>query len=171
MRRAFTLVEMLISILLTAIVFTYIYATLNSVKKSHSRYLESAKTVTDAQRIFSLLSKDITQLRSATNIVHEAGFDRISFTTDNSIYSIPRPWVHYFISAKSRALIRVEATAPIDFFSTGYVGDANGTYLFADKLAEGCDSFRAAERGARVDIILKCKDLAPIAVTLYKGGM
>ncbi len=171
MKRAFTLVEMLISIMLTAIVFTYIYATLNDVKKSQARYMESADTVTSGQKIFSLLSKDLTQLRKPPKIVHEAGFDRISFTTDNTVYGIARPWVHYYISSNSRALIRIEATAPIDFFNTNYIGDANGTYFFADKLAEGCDSFRAAERGGRMDIILKCENVAPIAMTLYKGGI
>ncbi len=171
MKRAFTLVEMLISIMLTAIVFTYIYAALNDLKKSQTRYMESAETVTSAQKIFSLLSKDFTQLRGVADIVHEAGYDRVSLTTDNTLYGIARPWIHYYISSKSRALIRVESTAPIDFFTANYIGDANGTYFFADKLAEGCDSFRAAQRADRVEIFLKCENIAPIALTLYKGGL
>ncbi len=171
MKRAFTLVEMLISIMLTAIVFTYIYAALNDLKKSQTRYMKSAETVTSAQKIFSLLSKDFTQLRGVADIVHEAGYDRVSLTTDNTLYGIARPWIHYYISSKSRALIRVESTAPIDFFTANYIGDANGTYFFADKLAEGCDSFRAAQRADRVEIFLKCENIAPIALTLYKGGL
>ncbi len=171
MKRAFTLVEMLISIMLTAIVFTYIYAALNDLKKSQARYMESADTVTSAQKIFSLLSKDLTQLRGAADIIHEAGYDRVSFTTDNTIYGIARPWIHYYVSSKSRALIRVESTAPIDFFTANYIGDANGTYFFADKLAEGCDSFRAAQRADRIEILLRCENIAPIALTLYKGGL
>ncbi len=171
MNRGFTLVEMLVSIILTAIVFTYIYATLNSVKKSQKRYMESEKTVTKAQKIFSIFLKDITELRESPYIVHRAGFDRISFVTDNSIYSIARPWVHYYISSKSHALIRVESTRQINFLGANYISDANGTYFFADKLAEGCDSFRVANRKTRMEIILKCKDTAPIAMTLYKGEM
>ncbi len=171
MKRAFTIVEMLISIMLTAIVFTYIYAALNDLKKSQARYMESADTVTSAQKIFSLLSKDLTQLRGAADIIHEAGYDRVSFTTDNTIYGIARPWIHYYVSSKSRALIRVESTAPIDFFTANYIGDANGTYFFADKLAEGCDSFRAAQRADRIEILLRCENIAPIALTLYKGGL
>ncbi len=169
MRVAFTLIEMLISIVLTAIVFTYIYATLGSVKKGHTRYKESAEEVTKSQTIFSLLSRDFTQLRKPPDIVHEAGYDRLSLTTDNSVYDIARPWVHYYISSNTRALIRVEATRPIDFFGSNYIGDANGTYFFADKLAEECSSFRVSERAGRFDILLKCDKIAPIVMTLYKG--
>ncbi len=160
---------MLISIMLTAIVFTYIYATLDNVKKSHIRYKEGSKEVTSAQMIFSLFTKDLTQLKEPPTVTHEAGFDRISFTTKNSVYGIARPWVHYYISSKESALIRIEATRPIDFFGSNYIGDANGTYFFADKLAKGCDSFRVGERADRVDIFLKCEDNAPIAMTIYKG--
>ncbi|WP_457592279.1 PulJ/GspJ family protein [Hydrogenimonas sp.] len=170
MKRGFTLVEMLISIMLTAMVFTYIYATLDDVKKSHTRYKDSAKEVTKSQTIFSLLSKDLTQLRKPPEIVHGAGYDRLSLTTDNSLYAIARPWVHYYISANGRTLIRVEATRFIDFFGSNYIGDANGTYFFADKLAEGCSSFRVSERTERFDILLKCEKIAPIVMTLYKGN-
>ncbi|WP_456402877.1 PulJ/GspJ family protein [Hydrogenimonas sp.] len=170
MKRGFTLVEMLISIMLTAIVFTYLYATLNDVKKGHERYKTSAEAVTGGQRIFSLLSKDLTQLREPPQIIHGAGYDRLSLTTENSIYGVARPWVHYFVSSNAHALIRIEATRPIDF-SLNYVGDANGTYFFADRLAEGCDSFRISERAGRTDLLLRCEKIAPIAMTLYKGDL
>ncbi|MCF6201079.1 MAG: prepilin-type N-terminal cleavage/methylation domain-containing protein [Hydrogenimonas sp.] len=170
MRRGFTLVEMLVSILLTAILFAYLYGTLDNLKNSHDRYSDSTAKIESAQMIFSLLYRDLTQLKKRASIVHEAGFDRISFTTKNSLYGIARPWVFYYISAKENALIRVEATKPVDFFGGYYVNDANGTYFFADKLATGCESFRVAERGERIDLMVRCKKMAPIAATLYKGG-
>ncbi len=160
---------MLISIMLTAIVFTYIYATLGSVKSGHARYNESVREVTKSQSIFSLFSRDLAQIRKAPVIIHEAGYDRISFITKNSIYDIARPWVHYYISANSRALIRIEATKQIDFFGRNYIGDTNGTYFFADKLAEECSSFRISDRKGRFDILLRCEKIAPIVMTLYKG--
>jgi len=169
-KRGFTLVEMLISVVLTAILFTYLYATLNDLRRGHGRYKASAEAVTGGQRIFSLLSRDLTQLREPPRIVHEAGYDRLSLTTENSIYGIARPWVHYFVSSNERALIRIEATKPIDF-SLNYIGDANGTYFFADRLAEGCDSFRISERSGRTDLLLRCEKIAPIAMTLYKGDL
>jgi len=168
-RRAFTLVEMLISILLTAMVFTYLYATLDGVRKSHARYARSVENVTASQRIYDTLVRDLGELRSDVHIVHEAGYDRIDFLTDHSVYDIPRPWVHYYISRKEEALIRIESTRPIDFFRTSYVGDANGTYFFADRLVSGCSSLRFTQAGARINFMLKCTGIEPIVATLYKG--
>ena len=169
MKKAFTLVEMLISVLLTAIVFTYLFSTLNSLKSSHSRYKASAKSVMTSQTIFSLLTEDITQIRSPMTIVHEAGYDRFSFTTDHSVYGIARPWVHYYISRMENALIRIEATKPIDFSGSNYIGDLNGTYFFADKLAVECTSLRIGDNRSHADLLLECGKIAPIVMTLYKG--
>ncbi|WP_456323376.1 PulJ/GspJ family protein [Hydrogenimonas sp.] len=169
MKRGFTLVEMLISILLTAIVFTYLFATLDGLRASHSRYVKSVKKVTASQTIFSLLTKDITQMRSRMAITHEAGYDRFSFTTENSIYGIARPWVLYYVSRMENALIRIEATKPIDFSGSDYIGDENGTYFFADKLATECTSFRIGDNGSHADFLLKCKNIAPLVMALYKG--
>ncbi|WP_300363899.1 prepilin-type N-terminal cleavage/methylation domain-containing protein [Hydrogenimonas sp.] len=167
--RGFTLVEMLISILLTAIVFTYLYATLDSVRGDHTRYTQSVESVTGSQRIYTLLMQDITQMRSPVEIVHEAGYDRIAFKTDHTVYGIPRPWVHYFISRNEEALIRIESTAPVDFFRSNYIGDTNGTYLFADRLATGCSSLRFTLSGSRINMLIRCKGTTPIVATLYKG--
>ncbi|BDY13450.1 PulJ/GspJ family protein [Hydrogenimonas cancrithermarum] len=169
MKKAFTLVEMLIAVLLTAIVFTYLFATLNDLRSSHARYEKSAKSVTASQTIFSLLTEDITQMRSPMTIVHEAGYDRFSFTTDHSTYGIARPWVHYYVSRRENALIRIEATKPIDFFGSNYIGDLNGTYFFADKLAVECTSLRISDNKSHADLLLKCQKIAPIVMTLYKG--
>jgi prepilin-type N-terminal cleavage/methylation domain-containing protein len=167
--RAFTLIEMLIAILLTAIVFTYLYATLNNVRANHGRYEKAVEGVSDAERIFSMLQADLTQSRDAPQIVHEAGFDRFSVTTAHSVYGIARPWVHYYISRKDLALIRVEADRPIDFSRSGYIGDINGTYLFVDRLAEGCSSLRISTNGSKLDLLLRCRQIPPIVISLYKG--
>ncbi len=169
MKYAFTLVEMLISILLTAIVFVYLYATLDSVRSDHERYDRSIRNITTSQRIYGLLLQDIAQMRSPVEIVHEAGYDRIAFTTDHSVYGISRPWIHYYISRNEERLVRIEATHAIDFSGSSYIGDVNGTYLFADTLAAGCSSLRFTANGPRLSILLKCRDIAPIVATLYKG--
>lgn len=160
---------MLISILLTAVVFTYLYATLNSVRDNHARYTRSVRKVTNSQRIYAMLLQDISQMRSPVQIVHEAGYDRLSLKTDHTVYGIPRPWVHYYISRNKEALIRIEATSSIDFFRSNYIGDTKGTYFFADKLAEGCSSLRFTLSGPRINMLLRCQDISPIVAVLYKG--
>ncbi|WP_456382708.1 PulJ/GspJ family protein [Hydrogenimonas sp.] len=168
-RPGFTLVEMLVSILLTAMVFTYLYGTLDSVRKSHTRYTRSVQKVTNAQTVYGLILRDISQVRGPVKIVHEGGFDHIAFTTDHSIYGMARPWVHYYVSRNEEALIRIEATTAIDFFGSNYIGDGKGTYFFADRLATGCTSLRFSRSGSRIYALVKCSDATPIVSVLYKG--
>ncbi len=169
MKRAFTLIEMMIALFLTAMVFTYLYAVLDNVKKEHLRYERSVARITDAQKIYDLMIHDLSQIRSPVRIIHEAGYDRISFFTAHSVYGIARPWVHYFVSRKEDALIRIESTVPIDFLRTSYIGDAQGTYFFADRLAKGCDSLRFSVVGSKTHMMLKCTGIEPIVATLYVG--
>jgi prepilin-type N-terminal cleavage/methylation domain-containing protein len=168
-KSAFTLVEMLVSILLTALVFTYLYATLDGIRESHGRYGRAIEDVTRSQRIYSLMTQDLSQVRGPVHIVHEAGYDRIDFLTAHSVYGIARPWVHYYISGRDEALIRIESTLPIDFFGANYVGDANGTYFYADNLARKCGSLRFTATGSRINFLLECQNVTPIVATLYKG--
>ncbi|WP_353661211.1 prepilin-type N-terminal cleavage/methylation domain-containing protein [Hydrogenimonas sp. SS33] len=167
--RAFTLIEMLIAILLTAMVFTYLYATLDTVRGDRKRYEHSVARTLHAQRIYDLLSMDLTQMRSRATIVHEAGFDRIAFTTDHSLYGIPRPWVHWYVSSNGNALIRIESTGPIDFMRSDYIGDAKGTYFFSDLLGNDCSSLRFTDNGERIDFMVRCRDADAIVASLYKG--
>lgn len=167
-RSAFTLIEMLIALFLTAVLFFYLYATLDQVKKDHSHYLSGIKTLQNTQRIYDILAHDLTEIRGPLRIVHEAGYDRIDMITDHSLYSIPRPWIHWFVSQKDHALIRIEATAPIDFLHKNYL-QSGGAAFFADRFALGCDSLRFTLSEGSVNLMIRCKEIEPILSRVFVG--
>ncbi len=167
-RSAFTLIEMLIALFLTAVLFVYLYGTLDQVKKDHTRYLSGIKTLQNSQRIYDILVHDLTEIRGPLHIVHEAGYDRIDMITDHSVYDIPRPWVHWFVSQKDHALIRIEATAPIDFLHKNYLQNG-GAAFFADRFAQGCDSLRFTLSTGSVNMMIRCRKIEPILSRIFVG--
>jgi len=78
---AFTLIEMLIAILLTALVFTYLYATLDTVRGDRGRYERSVGRTLHAQRIYDLLTMDLTRMRSPVT-----GSTRLSTAVGTTIF-------------------------------------------------------------------------------------
>ncbi len=167
-RSAFTLIEMLIALFLTAVLFLYLYGTLDQVKKDHAHDLKHIDTVKKSQSIYDILSHDLTEIRGPLRIVHEAGYDRVDFLGDHSLYGIARPWIHWYVSQKDHALIRIEATAPIDFLHENYL-ESGGVTFFADRFASDCASFRLTRKASLLNLLIRCRDIEPILSTLYIG--
>ena len=165
MRRAFTLLEMLIALGIGVMIFYAFFALIDTAHTGRARTVSGLQKSEKSRRIFDLMLYDLMQLRDKPEIIHEAGYDRIAFVSDHSLYGIPRPWIHYFISQKDKTLVRVEATGPVDFYNRR--GDR---LFFADTLASGCDSLRFVEQYDRIGVLLRCKDTDPLVLSLYRGG-
>ncbi len=166
MKRGFTLLEMVIAVMLTALLMGAMYGLLNTLRSHYRHYSDGLNNQTATADIYTLLTRDLAQIRAKPQTVHEAGYDRFGFQTDHSIYGIPRPWVYYFISRKERALVRIEAVAPMPFSSAKM--DAYPTF-FTDVLATECDSLRIGEEYDRFHIFVRCRHIDPILVSIIKG--
>ena len=166
-RRAFTLIETMVALLLTAILFFYLHGVLDTLRKNHRRYETVADTMVRTAFLHRLFLNDLSQARSHPHIVHEAGYDRIDFRTDHTLYGLSMPWVHYFISEKDRALIRIEAVRPIDFARGSHISAQ--VAFFADRLALGCTTlrFRMDENG--VDAMVRCDGMDSLLISAWRG--
>lgn len=160
---------MLVSVLITAMIMVYLYATLNNVKQRHENTKRYTDRIVQSEQLFSLMMRDFTQRRSPLEIFHDPSFDRTSLFCDNSLYSIAKPWVFYYVSDKERALVRVESTSEIDFTQFGSAADQKMPYFFADVLATECESFRVSTNGERLDVMLRCQSTEPIVLSLFQG--
>ena len=159
LKKAFTLIEVLISIVLLGIMFTYVYTIINSTKAQNNHYLKKADTIQTEQKIFNLLSLDIAESTSKISISNGFRYDLISFKTQNSIYEIVNPNVLYFVSKKESALIRVESLEPLKLDNKEQVAHA---FLYADILTTDTLSFKASQDGDFVTIMLRSPSLKPM---------
>lgn len=107
-RRAFTLVEVLISIALLGIVIVALFSAVDVLQNSNqhlAKYLEKSKEVTRATKVLYL---DIVS--SDGNItIQKDEFSRVCMEdTQNSLYALPSAKVCWLILKKDNTLVRIE---------------------------------------------------------------
>jgi len=161
--KAFTLIELLISIVLLGIMFTYVHTILDSIKNQNNNYLQKADTIHAEQKIFNLLNLDIAESTSAISISYGSHYDLLSFTTQNSIYEITNPSVLYFVSKKDKALIRVESLQGLKLDNKEQI---TRSFLYADILTTKTLSFKASQDGDFVTIMLRAPSLKPMVLQI-----
>lgn len=107
-RKAFTLVEVLISIALLGIVIVALFSAVDVLQNSNqhlAKYLEKSKEVTRATKVLYL---DIVS--SDGNItIQKDEFSRVCMEdTQNSLYALPSAKVCWLILKKDNTLVRIE---------------------------------------------------------------
>ena len=161
---------MVIALMLTALLFVTLYGITDQLRQNHRRYRAGLEKSRHTQNVAALILEDLAQVRQKAQIVHDAGYDRIALYTANSLYGIARPWVHYYVSKERRALVRIEATAKIDFLKGDYGRTASDPLFFADVLATGCRSFRIHDGYDRFNVFIRCESLEPVTLAVFKGS-
>ena len=112
MKRAFTLIELILSIAIFAIIALYIYQAINTAKNSNDINLKRLSEDEREQKITRLFYNDLfsqTNIYAAANIASEAEFDVFYLRAKNSIHAMINPHIAYFI--KDNSLFRIESKA------------------------------------------------------------
>jgi prepilin-type N-terminal cleavage/methylation domain-containing protein len=143
MKRAFTLVELLIAVLILSILMTFLYksyADLNRVNKSYKGEVNSLKKSQKIKQVFYL---DLLLAHKSTLILdNKEEFNFISFMTKNSLHKRINPFVSYIV--KDNILYRLESLQQIksiDFssdisFDIDKIGEVNRLKLFTTRDAK-----------------------------------
>lgn len=158
-KRAFTLVEVMVSIVLLGLIFTYLSSTINSVKQQNNHYIEKSDLLQKEKDIFLLINLDIAQAIGEVSISKQGRYDLIQLKSKNSLYQIIEPNITYFISKKDNALIRVESLATFDFKDKDQL---SRTFLYADILADNIQSFKAGSKDGLINILFRAKNIKPM---------
>ncbi len=108
MKRAFTLIEMVIAIAIFALAMTLLYENLDISKKFFSKTKEVYKRAEYKEKVIKLLYQDFL---NATDLKSDIDEKAVVFRTSNSIFHIPHPYVGYY-NIKNR-LYRIESIHPL----------------------------------------------------------
>jgi len=118
MKKAFTLIEMMIAISIFAIVSLFLYKSYYSLNQSNLKYEELLKKSEKFNKIKKTIYLDFTlALSSDISILNQEKIeDVVLFQTTNSIHNRINPYVGYII--KDKTLYRIESlnklTYPLD---------------------------------------------------------
>jgi len=108
MRKAFTLIEVLISVALLSIVMLGLYSALNMQRSSNKHLFSYLNKAIEGDRVIMVLYRDI--MYSDGNLTIQKGeFDRFCIeNTSNSLYGLSRAKVCWVVGKEENQLVRSE---------------------------------------------------------------
>ena len=138
-RRAFTLIELMVSIALTVIVVLFLYKALATQEISNKVLAKNATSLHQTDQIFDLLYRDFlesNETKIATTFSKD--YNILYLATKNSLHDIPVAHVVYYVNAKDKTLVRIESAYPIKL----PVDLEKIKYIFADPLVKKITKFK-----------------------------
>ena len=169
MKKAFTLVEILISVLLASLIFYYSYNVIDSTKNNHKVYKNKSEKVLNSSVGFSLLYKDLQNSMGEISVNNGRNYDSISFYSKNSLYGMKYPYIQYFVSKKDKAFVRVENKNGFDVFSIGSSVEQTLPVMYSEVIFENCLSFRVNAQEKIIDVMLRNEE-ADMLFKVYTGS-
>ncbi len=138
-RRAFTLIELMVSIALTVIVVLFLYKALATQEISNKVLTKNATSLHQTDQIFDLLYRDFlesNETKIATTFNKD--YNILYLSTRNSLHGIPFTYVIYYVNAKNKTLVRIESAYPIKL----PVDLEKIKYIFVDPLVKKITKFK-----------------------------
>ena len=108
MKRAFTLIEMMIAILLFSLITVFLSSTLQSLHQSSSALEKRNQGLKQEQKLIKLLQEDIQQSDSL-NIITAIDYISLELHTLSSVYNMGHAYVRWFVNPSKKLLIRSES--------------------------------------------------------------
>jgi len=130
MRRAFTLLEMMIAISILAIIMLFLYESLSKLQQGNRFYEQKLQNVEFEQTFVKTLYLDLAlaQKKSLEVISKDKQYDILLMQTQHSIHKRIMPYVGYLISEEG--LFRVESSQKLNYPLQ------LGTEMLVDKLGK-----------------------------------
>jgi len=115
MKKAFTLVEVIISILIFSIIMMFLYKSVSSLKLNNKNLKNSVIKEKNLAKVALLIKQDLTLARKLDTKLLEK--DILSIETTNSIYNIAKPKVVWKVLKENNKLVRVETVNSLTLLS------------------------------------------------------
>ncbi len=148
MKKSFTLIEIIISIMILSILFLAMSGVIKNLKITkeilEKNFLKSSKK----ELMIKTLYYDLLNAKSI-KIVHSLNFDydRIYLITSNSLYHLIYPNVLWYVSKNKNTLIRIESPYKITL--------PNTNLFFADKFEQKVKIFKIYKHKNKFLVFIK----------------
>ncbi|MFA6196182.1 MAG: type II secretion system protein [Sulfurimonas sp.] len=144
MKRAFTLIELLISITILSIMMLFLYKSYASLNHSNSFYKKEVQQIKDQQLLKKVLFLDFSLVlgQSATILNENTKENAVLMQSSNSLHNRYNPYIAYIV--KDFKLYRLESLKRLSYplstdseFSVDYLGEINSFNVYGfDKTIE-----------------------------------
>jgi len=159
MRKAFSLVEIIVSVVLLGLIVVFVSSTLIQTKNSTKIFENIVKKNNKIEKISTLLYKDIFQA-STIEVKSYKNYSILELKTKHSIYNIQEPYVVWLVLKENNTLARYESAKKIEL----PIKEENKKALFVDIVSKECDSFslNLSNNKQSVLIYIEIKNRIPV---------
>lgn len=162
-KRAFTLIELLISVFLLGLIVNFLYSAIGNLQKTNILFLEKSSELQNEQKLLDLLYDDIfpSDKLKITGLKNNTLF----LVTPNSIFDIEHPNVAWVVSREKNTLLRFESTISFDKLTAD-----NSNLFHISKIGEDCEKFKIYQSKDKNNILIyvKFKDKEPLVYEFFK---
>jgi len=165
-RRAFTLVELLVSIALFGLIAVFLFGTIGGLRKQQAFYKEKERIVALKNRDLSLMRSDFDRPETVmVSDTEKKEFAQVSVNGSNhSLYGIDRPNVVWLVLKANNTLVRLESSLPI----TLPISPEALYFTHSDVIGEHCELFRLYDSPKNRLIYMKFENESPLVVEVAK---
>lgn len=141
MRKAFSLIEVLISIVLFSVILLFLYKALDITRQSNTFYEKKLNTLSIKNRIKTIIYEDIAQSKEIEILFDKEGQSLIKLETSNLYHNSFNKYVTYIISSENN-LIRIESA---NKFNEKEVLDSFFQNTYVDVLLRNIEKFNISQ--------------------------
>jgi len=135
-KRAFTLIEILVSVMLIGLISIFVASSIHQTKKGSKSFERIVKKTSKTEEFVKILYEDILQSNSI-DIKEYKRYSILSLRGKNSIYDISYPYTVWLVLKRDNTLIRLESAREIKL----PIKEETQKYIFADSIQKECQTF------------------------------
>lgn len=114
-KSAFTLIELIVSIILIGLIVVFLYSALAGSRKTKHSLERYSTAEQNRSKLYELLYRDLIESTELTPMTtRDERFTIMKLRTANSLYDIAMPYVTYYVHSQQKALIRLESARKIE---------------------------------------------------------
>ncbi|UTJ05758.1 prepilin-type N-terminal cleavage/methylation domain-containing protein [Arcobacter roscoffensis] len=163
-KKAFTLLEVVISITLFMIFIIFVYKTLDQTKHSNKIFEKQTKTIKDSNRLYNIFLEDIAESTQTLSISYDKDKNaRLIFTSNNTYHNPYYTNITYLISSNDK-LVRIESKDKFKFSNTSYEFYENA---YVDVLLEDIEYFDIKKDKKQYVLAIKQKNKKRVLYSTY----
>jgi len=164
-KKGFTLIEILVSIVLLALISLFVSSTIYQTKKNNKLFKNEVYKNTKKEIFLDTLYKDIL-LSSDLHISDNKKYSTIQLLSNNSVYGISHPYITWFVLKQKNSIARLESAKKIIM----PISENMQKFIYMDIVQKDCKYFQLSlsKDKKSVLVFIKIKNQKPIIYEINK---
>lgn len=163
MKKAFTLIELMISIILLSLIVSFLYQSVAQLQSSNQQFLQKTNAIQKREEVLKLLYNDFINASSVEWSNKEKNLDAIVMQSNNSLHAMTQPYLKYKVYRDDNTLRRVE--------NPSETLDAENKVFRFNEIVKEVSFFKVYAQKGHYLVYLKAKDMDDIYLDIVPPAL